>query len=273
MSHVNGVASGTSSPSHGSVPATPNPTPRSWAQDTMEPVPPLNMSAVSNTLDSIAEEVNNAALPSPPVNTPANTISPTPSVLGTVRRARGLSQLGDRLVQLRREAGVLDDLDSSRSVMGSSVQEEEEHEEEDEGEGSGDSPPEGIQVSLISSKLAKIPILLGTPYVDPRVHEFLAAHAAAGDPVTLTLPEIDDDPEKKDKPTVVPEASNWAAQTLDEVGQALKRIEQMAEDDADVGQSLTARDYYFRRLRAVLASEDRKWPVTLEELGVTERSS
>lgn len=85
----------------------PNPTPLTEALDSevVDPPPPIDFVAMSKTLATIAESLNESAeeamLPSPPINTPVIT-SPAASIVSRYpyARSRGLSTIGDRLARM-----------------------------------------------------------------------------------------------------------------------------------------------------------------------------
>lgn len=86
----------------------PNPTPLPEALDSevVDPPPEIDFHAMSKTLATIAESLNESAeeamLLTPPINTPAIT-SPAASVVCRYPRSRGLSTIGDRLARAMTE--------------------------------------------------------------------------------------------------------------------------------------------------------------------------
>ncbi|KAF2115190.1 hypothetical protein BDV96DRAFT_646208 [Lophiotrema nucula] len=242
------------------VPSPPHPTPVAEARDEVDSIPAMDMSRVSNTLETIAEDVNEAALPSPPVNTPEALLSPAPSV--KQGRGRGFSVLGDRL-QLkhneRRRYGITD------TECDSSIAEEDSH--LDSAGKKLFSPP------LPSPASMDVPIVLGAPTTNPPHHEYLDRSAGhdLGDPpsprmINGSMEEARGHAKNKQSIAGVTENSNWADDIEQDFDNVLKRLEQLAQDEAELGQSMTREEYYMRRLRRFLTSRDRMVPVTLEAI-------
>ena len=236
-----------------------NPTPPigTPVTDFMSEVAPMSsphLKAVDKILvpiqESLNEEAENAAYPSPPINTP-QTYSPAPSVIiRQFQRTRGMSALGERLMRInvdqRSIQGLKDKEMDSRSECFSNG---------DEAEGSNAGEDSGI------SPTGEIPIGLGSPTTNPRLQEYLA-HAPSGSrfPTKDRTPRRDGDDGKNGKNGVV-EKSNWAEDVMGDLEHAFMRLQQLAEDEEDVD-GIPAKVHYLERLNQVVTSTDRKFPTT-----------
>ncbi|KAF2711653.1 hypothetical protein K504DRAFT_489490 [Pleomassaria siparia CBS 279.74] len=275
------VTSITSSPG---LPSPPNQSPRTEATD-VESVLSTDLSAVGNILGPIQEDLNEAAevslCPSPPMNTPA-LFSPTHSVRSArsqyYGRGRGLSLIGVRLAQLKLEecpSSGKDNDYSAHSVV-PTVSEADE-------DGKHDKVDDAVSKDGIDS--GEICIAYSSPALNPRIQEYLAFQPNEL-PVTSTAPkhgEIDRPTSahesmksealsfKSAKRSVISEGgvtekSNWAEEIVDQFERALARLEQLALDESTEDSSVDAKGHYQKRLKELLASDRRKYPLKVEKI-------
>ncbi|KAF2640305.1 hypothetical protein P280DRAFT_32635 [Massarina eburnea CBS 473.64] len=273
------------------APPTPHPTPRTDDPGSIDQVVKrTDLDAVGKMLGMIEEVLNESAeapmLPSPPINTPA--FSPAPSVYkGT--RTRGLSGIGDRLAQLKLEERSSPLKDSDTASVSRSVVAFIPEEEDDDEIGSQDSGNnEGINILLpkhnphtssssLQGSLGGIPVVLGSPKVNPLMEEFLnfsSAELPVVDPDTKGTSStviasagdnssgngIVDSSHRSTKSVTgdeVVEKSNWAEEVMDGVDRAFKQVEQLAMDQHHVDSSRTFEEYFIGRLNQVLESKHR----------------
>lgn len=275
----------TSVSSTSGVPTPPNATPRTEASVPIDFPPHTDLNVVDKILGTVQEDLNESAdaamYPSPPINTP-EAFSPAPSVYKAAR-GRGLSAIGDRLLQLKLEERTsprkdTDVTSDSRSVVASI----EENEEEDEGEYRHETL-NGMMRSPCPVKAPSIPIVLGSPGNNPRIEEYLNfssndlpvtgpnEHAAASGHLAtghlgLHSRENSIKSAKSDgAASGVTEKSTWAEDVEDAVNRAVQRLEQLAMDEYNCDPSKTIEDYYTARLQRLLNATNRKVKVTVSE--------
>ncbi|KAJ4311139.1 hypothetical protein N0V94_008093 [Neodidymelliopsis sp. IMI 364377] len=106
----------------------PNPTPMTEALDdeVVQPPPPIDFAAMSRTLATIAESLNESAeeamYPSPPVNTPqVNTPAASIVYRYSQTRSRGFSAIGDRLARMKAEGRKFHHDSDAMSTSGRSM--------------------------------------------------------------------------------------------------------------------------------------------------------
>lgn len=242
------------------APTPPHPTP---ATDTLEQAQSGNetdLTAVSKTLEPIQEDLNEAAdyamFPSPPINTP-EAFSPAPSIIiRQHQRGCGLSAVGDRLAQLSIGERVLygkrdHDGDSSTHSVAHSLDEE-----RDGSYGRIDTP--------LFSPTGSIPIALGSPAVNPRINDFLSFQAAGDGAPAKGSGEKGKSGGGGGSESVT-EKTNWEDEVVADVERALKRLEQLADDEGVTKPAKPAKQHYVELLQKVLDGADRKYPVTLKK--------
>ena len=275
-------------------PSPPNHTPRTEASDVVS-CPVMDFEKVGKILGPIEEDLNEAAeialYPSPPANTPA-VFSPNHSVRSlnlTHGRTRGLSAIGDRLVQLK----VTDfprwmrGDDSSTQSVAPTISEKGENDRDGDGEGSVFSNGKALINMMPSARddeltefldSGDIPIILGSPSPNPRIQEYLAFHPS-------DLP-VRPNEAGEERPTSakseafslksrlsivssggVTEKSNWAEEIVDHFKRSLAQLEQLAEDEHIEDSSKNAKDYYHERMQELLADSMRKYPLDVHRMG------
>jgi hypothetical protein len=217
--------------------------------------------------------------PSPPINTP-EAFSPAPSVYSRTR-GRGLSAIGDRLAQLKLEerSSPRKDIDDNCSIV-TSIKEDEEEDDEEQYPASLD----GMMRSPGPVKAPSIPIVLGSPSKNPRIEEYLnfssddlpvtspnnAAEASAHvETAHLGLHSRDNSIKSarsaQSVASGVTEKSTWAEDVEDSANRAVKRLEQLAEDEHKCDPSKTVAEYYTARLQRLLNTPDKKVKVTVSK--------
>jgi hypothetical protein len=228
------------------------------------------------------ESADAAMYPSPPINTP-EAFSPAPSVYLRTR-GRGLSAIGDRLVQLKLEERISPrkdtDVTSDNCSIVTSIKEDEEEDEEEQYPASLD----GMMRSPGPVKAPSIPIVLGSPSRNPRIEEYLnfssddlpvtgpndhAKASAHMGTAHLGLHSRDNSIKSaKSAQSVasgVTEKSTWAEDVEDSANRAVARLEQLAEDEHKCDPSKTIEEYYTARLQRLLNAPDKKVKVTVSK--------
>ncbi|KAF1963421.1 hypothetical protein CC80DRAFT_397298 [Byssothecium circinans] len=275
----------TSVGSSSGAPSPPHATPRTDASGSIDEPVSTNLDAVGNILKPIEEVLNESAetamLPSPPINTP-ETFSPAPSVYKG-GRSRGLSGIGDRLMQLKLEERH-DSASSSRSAAASIPEDDDEEVGgQDSARNEGKAPvrapqlPQTATPSLLPHSQGNVPIALGSPKMNPRMEEFLnftsdelpvvdpdkkgtssTVVASAGDPVggesSVSSSRLS---MKSNASEDVVEKSNWAEEVMDYADRAIRQMEQLALDEFRVDPTRTFQEHFIARLNQVLQNENR----------------
>lgn len=277
---VTSIGSGSSS----DQPTPPNVTPDTTASgvENVEPgsslvsniSPPMSTKISSMTLpfqeglgaalEPIQEVLNEGAdiamLPSPPINTPLS-FSPAPSVYKGARN-RGLSSIGDRLLQLKIEDLSSDNASTSarsatQSMVGGDIDAEAEV-------GSQSSPSKFESLNALVSNtsafphlsptIGAIPLEMGSPVENPRLTEYMnfqskdlpvfdhnakgstSTVAAAGAVRTNSDLSIKSEYSAKDdlahQGEGVAEKSNWAEEVEEAAERIFMQMEQLASDEA-----------------------------------------
>ncbi|KAF2800582.1 hypothetical protein K505DRAFT_228445 [Melanomma pulvis-pyrius CBS 109.77] len=273
------------------APTPPNPTPCTSATDDVDSLPTMDLAAVGHILEPIQEVLNEAAeeskYPSPPTNTP-EIFTPAHSVRSfNYGRGRGLSLIGDRLSQLKIEA-------RSASSKDKSVSERDDDDNISNGKDKFDvTDSQRDETLMISIDSGEILIGLGSPKLNPLIQEYhgfqsgdspATSTAAAASEVTAadrpssagasTESEVVSSKSAKtarfsmQSEGGVTEKTNWAEEVVDDLERALSRLEQLAQDEHFDDPSKEAEEYYEARLKELLASDNRKYPVKVNKKDV-----
>lgn len=272
------------------APTPPNPTPRTEALDDIDSPPRVDLADVGRILGPIEEDLNESAdaamYPSPPINTP-ETFSPAPSV--KYGRGRGLSAIGDRLAQLKLEerssSGKDADVTSSNRSAVASIAEDDGEDVADDMSSTGKYSTAKAHhnitsaSSLISPTAGSIPIMLGSPRINPLIEEYLNFNSH-------DLPVSNPDKKPTSSTEVPPEGShsrgnsiksdgavsgvsektNWAEEVEDYADRAIMQLEQLALDEFIADPSRSIEDHYVARLKKLLAAAHRKAPVEVSKM-------
>lgn len=264
------------------APTVPNATPATEALDNeiVNPPPPMDYAAVARTLGHLQESLNESAeeamYPSPPINTP-EILSPAPSIVYRLQktRGRGFSAIGARLAQLK-----LDDRRSHRSSDCASCGSPEPSNAEEDGgaddiEVMSNKSDEAVNVGTSenpgsSSKTGLIPIVLGSPRINPRLEDYLSftskdlpAQAKICSPSNAIK-----DGDSVESVAGVTEKSNWGEELEDQVIRTCQRLEQLAQDEHAADSSRSVDDYYKDRIARLLGDRKRLCPLTVEKSNV-----
>ena len=282
------------------TPSAPNPTPATESLDNeaVDPPPPMDFAAVARILGPIQETLNESAVeamyPSPPINSPI--YSPTPSVCWYPSRRRGISSIVDRLAQLKfddRKFPSRDmDVSSNRSVELSVAEDEEcdvasisevlsDGGKDKHGPGQG-----GMSLAPLASPTGEgsVRIALGSPTVNPLIEEYLSFNSkdlpakppAAGfvstpvENTSLSNKTAIDNESLKSRTSIknedgVTEKSNWAEEVDEILDRACMRLEQLARDLSETDSSMSMEEHYMFHLASVLSSNKRIVPVGLQK--------
>ncbi|KAJ4356978.1 hypothetical protein N0V95_002850 [Ascochyta clinopodiicola] len=259
----------------------PNPTPHTEALDdeVVYPPPEIDFVAMSKTLATIAETLNESAdeamFPTPPINTPVIT-SPATSVVyrQSYARGRGMSTIGDRLAQVVAEDHKLahrdsDTMSGSGRSMRSSIP------ATDESDG-------GFSLLLGDRGMAKqeITIALGSPRINPMgLISFTSNDLADRAPVPFNSTEPVGDasatgigsgshhPNSQislvSAGTGVTEMSNWKEEVESCFERAVQRLENLAHDEHQHDPSRPMEYYYEAHLKRLLGIGHRRIPVSV----------
>ncbi|UPX09759.1 uncharacterized protein EKO05_0000442 [Ascochyta rabiei] len=259
----------------------PNPTPRTEALDdeVVDPPPEIDFVAMSKTLATIAETLNESAdeamFPTPPINTPVIT-SPATSVVHrhSFARSRGMSTIGDRLARVVAEDRKLAHRDSE-TISGSSRSIRSSVPATDESDG-------GFSVLLGGGGKEKqeIPIALGSPRINPLgLISFTSNDLADRAPVPFNSTEPIEDasatgigsgshhPNSQislvSADTGVTEMSNWKEEVEGYFERAVQRLENLAHDEHQQDPSRPMEYYYEAHLKRLLGIGSRRIPVSV----------
>ncbi|XPS74233.1 hypothetical protein M3J09_006353 [Ascochyta lentis] len=260
----------------------PNPTPLSEALDNevVDPPPEIDFVAMSKTLATIAETLNESAdeamFPTPPINTPELT-SPATSIVyrHPYARSRGMSTIGDRLARVMAEDRRLAHRDSDTMSVScrSSVP------ATDESDG-------GFSALLGDGGKDKqdIPIALGSPRINPLgLISFTSNDLADRAPVPFNSTEPVEDasatgigsgshhPNSQislvSAGTGVTEMSNWKEEVEGYFERAVQRLENLAHDEHQHDPSRPMEYYYEAHLKRLLGIGSRRIPVSVKLVG------
>ncbi|KAJ8113358.1 hypothetical protein OPT61_g4497 [Boeremia exigua] len=282
VSQLLGLAKVTSSGSQYSVSASgdvtvPNPTPLTEALDNevVDPPPEIDFHAMTKTLATIAEALNESAeeamFPTPPINTPVFT-SPAPSMIHQLHhtRSRGMSTIGDRIARVIAEGRKFkhgSDVvsTSDRSIRSSST--------------TGD---ESDSVSDLLSdegrEMQDIPIALGSPRINPMSYiSFTSNDLVDRPPVPFNSTDVIESarpmgigsgsvhPDSaKSAATGVTEMSTWKEEVEGRFERALLCLENLARDEYNLDPSKPMDHYYEAHLKRLLGAHKRKFPASVD---------
>jgi hypothetical protein len=293
----------------------PNPTPLTEALDSevVDPPPLIDFAAMTKTLATIAEGLNESAeeamYPSPPINTPEITSPAASVVYRQPARSRGFSAIGDRLAQLKIEGRKFAHHDtdmmsnSGRSVRSSMPA-------DDESDGFSDMLSDGgkdkhdsrslflLASSILPLNISLVPIGLGSPRINPGIEGLisftskdLTAEALA--PFNSTNPTKDISTASamafgtgNHKPksqvslistatqeTGVTEMSNWKEEVEGCFERAMLRLERLAQDEHQQDPSKPMEYYYEVHLKRLLGVGNSRIPVSVSLVDNAQRMS
>lgn len=267
----------------------PNPTPATDAASDIVSVHEVNLAQVSQTLEPVQEVLNEAAeepiFPTPPLNSPIQGFSPAPSTISgchrphNLTRRRGLSYVQDRLHHLtlterihhRWTNGSLDDTNSIPDTVSQAP----------ESEADAALGPRSPAYSTTGT----IPVAIGSPSSNPLFSSYAAFDSAStahlnevlhpkdeengGVSIVGNMAGRDPSPNRETQPTRegCHEKSIWADEVMGDLDRALKRLEQLAADEADVAKATgkTACAFYLERLQKALNGDERKHNILVKE--------
>ncbi|KAJ4991440.1 pq loop repeat protein [Stagonosporopsis vannaccii] len=265
----------------GSAPAymvVPNPTPIAEAVDSeiVDPPPEIDFHAMTNTLATIAEALNESAeeamLPTPPINTPVVT-SPAASIVHRDynARGRGMSTIGDKLARALAEGRKFhhdsDIMSTSDGSVRSSVPVDDE----------SDSTSE-----LLSERgnrnMRSVPIALGSPRVNPMgLISFTSNDLVDRPPLPFNSTDVIEStcpvrigsgsmhPDSiNSAATGVTEMSTWKEEVEGTFERALMCLENLARDEYKLDPSKPMGHYYEAHLKRMLGAHKRKYPAYVD---------
>ncbi|KAH6643771.1 hypothetical protein C7974DRAFT_382181 [Boeremia exigua] len=251
----------------------PNPTPRTEAAEVVDPPPEIDFQAMTKTLATIAEGLNESAeeamFPSPPINTPVIT-SPAASVTyqHPKIRSRGMSTIGDRLARAVAEGRKFyhdSDVSTSDSSVRSSLP------TDDESDSMSDVLSDG------GRDRHNIPIALGSPRANPMgLISFTSNDLDDRRPAPFNSTEAFDGATRtgigsgsvspdstKSAATGVTEMSTWKEEVEGRFERALKSLENLARDEHNLDSSKPMDYYYEAHLKRLLGAHKRKFPTSV----------
>lgn len=290
------VASPTSQHS-GSTPGVvtvPNPTPIAEALDSevVTPPPEMDFHAMTKTLATIAEALNESAeeamFPTPPINTPVVT-SPAASVVyrNSNVRGRGMSTIGDRLARAlaegRRFNHDSDIISTSDGSVRSSVPADDESDSVSEllsegGRNGHDSRFTRRMLPVLLLNTRSVPIALGSPRVLPMgLISFTSNDLIDRPPVPFNSTDIIEStipmrigsgslhPDSvQSSATGVTEMSTWKEDVEATFERALLCLENLARDEHLLDSTKPMGYYYEAHLKRLLGAHARKYPASVD---------